>query len=102
MSEATNPVDEFVEGETKAGRWQLQSAEQQQASIRHHIEEHLLPEDLGKMAAHANVKAVVMTHLQPSPNNDYSRYIESVKKHFSGQVFVAKDFFHRTLMEERY
>ena len=91
VSEATNPIDEFVEGETKAGRWQLQSPEQQQGSIRHHIEDHLLPEDLGKMAARANVKAVVMTHLQPSPNNDYSRYIADVRKHFSGQIFVARD-----------
>jgi ribonuclease BN (tRNA processing enzyme) len=65
--------------------------DQQNNSIRHHIEEHLLPEDLGKMAAQANVKTVVMTHLQPSPNDDYSRYIEDVKRHYSGQVLVAKD-----------
>jgi ribonuclease BN (tRNA processing enzyme) len=65
--------------------------DQQKNLIRHHVEEHLLPEDLGKMAGHANVKTVVMTHLQPSPNDDYSRYIEGVKKHYSGRVFVAKD-----------
>jgi ribonuclease BN (tRNA processing enzyme) len=43
------------------------------------------------MASRANVKTVVMTHVQPSPNNDYSRYIEEVKKHYSGDVLVAKD-----------
>lgn len=91
VSEATNPVDEFKEGQIKAGLWQQMSSEEQRNMIRHHIEEHLLPEDLGKMAARANVKAVVMTHLQPSSNNDYSRYIEDVKKHYSGQIFVAKD-----------
>jgi ribonuclease BN (tRNA processing enzyme) len=91
VSEATNPVDEYKEGEIKAGRWQLMTPDQQKNSIRHHIEEHLLPEDLGRMAARANVKAVVMTHLQPSPNDDYSRYVSDVRKHYSGQVFVAKD-----------
>jgi ribonuclease BN (tRNA processing enzyme) len=91
VSEATNPVDEYREGEVKAGRWQLMTSEQQKNLIRHHIEEHLLPEDLGKMAAGANVKAVVMTHLQPSANDDYSRYVNDVKKYYSGQVFVAKD-----------
>jgi ribonuclease BN (tRNA processing enzyme) len=91
VSEATNPVDEYKEEEIKAGRWQLMTPEQQKNLIRHHIEEHLLPDDLGKMAARANVKAVVMTHLQPSPNDDYSRYVNDVKKSYSGRVLVAKD-----------
>jgi ribonuclease BN (tRNA processing enzyme) len=91
ISEVTNPVDEYTAEEIKAGRWQQRNSEEQKNLIRHHIEEHLLPDDLGKMAARANVKTVVMTHLQPSPNNDYSRYMEEVKKHYSGQVLVAKD-----------
>jgi len=91
ISEVTNPVDEYTAEEIKAGRWQRRNSEEQKNLIRHHIEEHLLPEDLGKMAARANVKTVVMTHLQPSPNNDYSRYIEEVKKHYSGEVLVAND-----------
>jgi ribonuclease BN (tRNA processing enzyme) len=91
ISEVTNPVDEFTAEQIKAGLWQRMTSEEQKNSIRHHVEEHLLPEDLGKMASRANVKTVVMTHVQPSPNNDYSRYIEEVKKHYSGQVLVAKD-----------
>jgi ribonuclease BN (tRNA processing enzyme) len=91
ISEATNPVDEFTTEQIKAGFWQRMRPEEQKNLIRHHIEEHLLPEDLGKMAARANVKTVVMTHLQPSPNDDYSRYIAEVKKHYSGQILVAKD-----------
>jgi ribonuclease BN (tRNA processing enzyme) len=91
ISEATNPVDEYKEEEIKAGRWQQRTTEEQKNLLRHHVEEHLLPDDLGKMAARANVNTVVMTHLQPSPNDDYSRYIDEVKKHYSGQVFVAKD-----------
>jgi ribonuclease BN (tRNA processing enzyme) len=91
ISEVTNPVDEFTAEQIKAGLWQRMTSEEQKNSIRHHVEEHLLPEDLGKMASRANVKTVVMTHVQPSPNNDYSRYIEEVKKHYSGDVLVAKD-----------
>src|SRR5215471_12223676 len=91
ISEVTNPIDEFTAEQIKSGRWQQRNAEEQKNLIRHHIEEHLLPEDLGTMAARANVRTVVMTHLQPSPNNDYSRYIEEVKKHYSGKVLVAND-----------
>jgi ribonuclease BN (tRNA processing enzyme) len=91
ISEVTNPVDEFKEGAIRRGVWQTMTSEEQKNFIRHHIEEHLLPEDLGKMATRANVKTVVMTHVQPSPNNDYSRYIDEVKKYYSGQVLVAKD-----------
>ena len=91
VSEATNPVDEFKEGQIKQGSWQSKTPEEQAGLIRHHIEEHLLPEEVGKIAAGAGVKTVVLTHLQPSPNNDYSRYIELVKQSFSGRVLVAKD-----------
>ena len=91
VSEATNPVEEFKETQIRLGSWQAKTPEEQAGLIRHHIEEHLLPEEIGKIAAGAGVKTVVLTHLQPSPNNDYSRYIELVKKSFSGQVLVAKD-----------
>jgi ribonuclease BN (tRNA processing enzyme) len=47
----------------------------------------LLPDEVGKLAARANVKAVVLTHL----NDNYVRHVEEVKKYFSGQVFIAKD-----------
>jgi ribonuclease BN (tRNA processing enzyme) len=91
ISEVTNPVDEYKEQAIKTGLWQQFTSGEQKNLVRHHIEEHLLPEDLGKMAARANVKTVVMTHVQPSPNDDYSRYVDEVKKHYSGQVLVAKD-----------
>jgi ribonuclease BN (tRNA processing enzyme) len=91
VSEATNPVDEYRDSQIKAGTWQTRTAEEQAGLIRHHIEEHLLPDELGKMAGHAGVKTVIMTHLQPAPNNDYRRYIDLVKKNFSGQVLIAKD-----------
>ena len=61
--------------------------EEQAGLLRHHIEEHLLPDELGKLAARANVKTVVLTHL----NDDYVPFAEEVKKHFSGPVLIAKD-----------
>jgi len=93
VSEVTNSVDEYKAQQIRSGRWQPKTPEEQAGLIRHHIEEHLLPDELGKMAARANVKAVVLTHLPASgnPNDDYARYTEEVKKYFSGQVLVAKD-----------
>ena len=87
VSELTNPVDDYKAQEIESGRWQQRTAEEQEALLRHHIEEHLLPDQVGKLAARANVKAVVLTHL----NDNYVRHVEEIKKHFSGQVLIAKD-----------
>jgi ribonuclease BN (tRNA processing enzyme) len=44
------------------------------------------------MAARALVKTVVLSHLtQRVGSDDYTPWAEEVKKHFSGQVLVAKD-----------
>jgi len=45
------------------------------------------------MAARAGVKTVVLTHLPATadPKDEYARFGEVVKKHFSGPVLVAKD-----------
>jgi len=91
VSEATDPVDEYKQEKIKSGEWQTMTPEEQAGLIRHHIEEHLVPEEVGKMAARAGVKTVILTHLQPASNNDYRRYVELVKKNFSGQVLIAKD-----------
>jgi ribonuclease BN (tRNA processing enzyme) len=77
----------------KNGTWQGMTPEQQAALMRHEVEEHLTPDAVGKMAARAHVKAVVLTHLLPTVNerDDYQRYVPEVQKFFSGQVVVAKD-----------
>jgi ribonuclease BN (tRNA processing enzyme) len=47
---------------------------------------------VGKLAASANVKTVVLSHLtQRFGSNDYTPWAEQVKKNFSGQVIVAED-----------
>jgi ribonuclease BN (tRNA processing enzyme) len=75
------------------GRWQAMTPAQQENTIRHMIEEHVSPEQVGEMAARAGVKTVVLTHLPltADPKDEYARWGELVKKHFSGQVLVAKD-----------
>ena len=61
--------------------------------MKHLTEEHLSPEQVGKMAAQAKVKKVILTHLTATvrENDDYQRFIPEVKKFFSGEVIVAKD-----------
>jgi len=93
VSEVTDSVEEYKETQIRTGRWQLMTPEQQASSIRHHIEEHITPDEVGKMATSAGVKTVVLTHLPASadPKDEYKRFGEQVKKHFSGQVLIAKD-----------
>lgn len=51
----------------KNGAWQGMTPEQQTAFVRHLTEEHLTPEEVGKLAARANVKMVVLT--QPATDD---------------------------------
>ena len=55
--------------------------------------EHLSPEEVGKIAANAGVKEVVLTHLGPGEDNetDMRTYSQGVRKYFSGVVVVAND-----------
>jgi ribonuclease BN (tRNA processing enzyme) len=77
----------------KNGIWQGMTPEQQTAFMKHLTEEHLTPEEVGKMATEAKVKKVILTHLPVTitENDDYQRLIPEVKKNYSGDVVVAKD-----------
>jgi len=92
LTEATSPED-VIELFKKNGTWQAKTLSEQEGFIRHMHEEHVTPEDVGKMAAKAGVKAAVMTHLGPTinPNDDYHRFIDEAKKHYSGPISIAKD-----------
>jgi ribonuclease BN (tRNA processing enzyme) len=48
-------------------------------------------DEIGKMAARANVKTLVLSHLTHKRDGDYAPWVAEVKKHFSGQVIIAKD-----------
>ena len=59
----------------------------------HMAEEHLVPEELGKLAAKAGVKAVLLTHVVPGLDGetDMGRYAAGVGKHFGGSVAIGQD-----------
>jgi ribonuclease BN (tRNA processing enzyme) len=67
-------------------------------SVPHHIiETHSTTEDVGRMAAEARVRTVVLNHLVPGSNPARGgpipdeRYIQGVRKYFSGRVIVGAD-----------
>lgn len=92
VTEVTS-VDELKEQRIKSGLWQRMTASEQESYIRHIVEEHLAPEQVGDMAAQAGVKAVVLTHLPSTidPKDEYQRFADTVRKRFSGKVLVARD-----------
>lgn len=73
------------------GRWQAMSAVEQAGIVRQMTQGHMTLEEIGKLAASANVKTVVLSHLTHKRDGDYTPWAEEVKKYFSGQVWVAKD-----------
>jgi ribonuclease BN (tRNA processing enzyme) len=90
VTEVTSPED-VLERLKRGGA--MQSPSEQEGFIHHMREEHVTPESVGKMAAHAGVKAVVMTHLSATtdPDDNYQRYIDEAKKFYSGPITLAKD-----------
>ena len=54
---------------------------------------HLLPKDVGEMAARAGVKGVVVTHFAGTEPNDphHMSYLKSVSEYYQGPVIVAND-----------
>ena len=92
VTECTSPED-VVALFKKTGAWQAKTPQEQEGFLRHMHEEHVTPDDIGKMAAKAGVKAVVMTHLgpTPNPNDDYQRFVDQAKKYYSGPITLAKD-----------
>src|SRR3954470_43621 len=86
-------VEDVIEVQKRNGSWQARSASEQEAWIKHMKDEHVTPEDIGRMASAAGVKSVVLTHLTPTvdPKDDFKRYAEGARKLFSGEVVVATD-----------
>lgn len=61
--------------------------------IAHLREDHLTPEDVGRLAQQAGVKEVVLTHIVPGwdEETDFSVYTKGVERHFKGRVRIASD-----------
>ena len=60
---------------------------------KHLVDSHTVPEDVGRVAAQAQVKTVVLSHLVPGDDPDITddMWSEGVRKHFKGQIIVGKD-----------
>jgi ribonuclease BN (tRNA processing enzyme) len=86
-------AEEIKQRRIKSGVWQKMGKDEQVAFMKHLTEEHVTPEQVGKMATKAGVKMVVLTHLAFSgkDNDDYQRYVEQVGKEYKGKVVVAND-----------
>jgi len=62
--------------------------------LREHLMvSHTLPADVGRIAAAAGVKTVVLTHFVPGddPSITDEQWAADVRKHFTGRVIVGKD-----------
>ena len=90
VSEA-NSVEERMQLLMKSGQWQAMTAAEQAGIKQQMTQGHLSPNVIGPMAARAGVQTVVLTHLTAKADNDYTAWVNEVKKSFSGQVLVAKD-----------
>jgi ribonuclease BN (tRNA processing enzyme) len=60
---------------------------------KHIVDSHTLPEDVGRVAAEAKVKTLVLSHFVPGddPSISDEMWAEGVRKHFRGQIIVGKD-----------
>jgi ribonuclease BN (tRNA processing enzyme) len=66
----------------------------QQALIDHMAKEHLTPDEVGRLAAAAEVGQVVLTHFATPPGNetmDRERMLAEIRKHYSGPVSFGED-----------
>ena len=74
------------------GRWQAMTPAEQAGSMRQATQGHMSLDAIWKVATRANVKTLVLSHLtQRFGTDDYAPWAEEIKKHFSGEVLVAKD-----------
>jgi ribonuclease BN (tRNA processing enzyme) len=88
----TSSCEDRKQAMIKDGRWQAMTPAEQEGIMQQATQGHMSLEDIGKMAGSAEVKTVVLSHLtQRVGSDDYTPWAEEVKKHFSGQVLVAKD-----------
>ncbi len=68
--------------------------EQQFSDVDWHLSSHhLLPEQVGEMAANAGVKQLIITHMVPSVNTeeDAAKYIDIIDDYFDGEIIFAND-----------
>ncbi len=74
------------------GRWQAMTLAEQEGIMRQATQGHMNLDVIGELASRAKVKTVVLSHLtQKVGSDDYTPWVEEVKKQFAGEVIVAED-----------
>jgi ribonuclease BN (tRNA processing enzyme) len=64
------------------------------ATLREHLlASHIVTEDLGRLAAAAGVKTLVLSHLVPPDDGSITddMWMEGVRKHYGGPIIVGRD-----------
>jgi len=88
----TSSAEDRKQNMINNGRWQAMTPAEQAGIMRQVTQGHMTLDVIGRMATDAKVKTVVLTHLTNRfGTDDYTPWAQEVKKHFSGQVLVAKD-----------
>jgi ribonuclease BN (tRNA processing enzyme) len=64
-----------------------------EAGLKHHYETHTSSEDVGKIAAAAKVKKLVLSHLAPIADDPAlpERLLKTARKSYSGEIVVGND-----------
>jgi ribonuclease BN (tRNA processing enzyme) len=62
-------------------------------TAEHMASEHMVPAEIGKLAAEAGVRRVVLTHFVPGEDKETSvnQYFDEIRKYFHGQIVVGND-----------
>jgi ribonuclease BN (tRNA processing enzyme) len=89
----TSSFEERKQRLIAAGQWQAMSPAEQAGTFRQGTQGHMDLEAVGKTAAAANVKTLVLSHLtaRADGGDDYSAWADEVRKYFSGEVLIAQD-----------
>jgi ribonuclease BN (tRNA processing enzyme) len=62
------------------------------AEVEAHMrDDHSTPEVVGRLAAKAGVKTVILSHVVPGVSGDGAAYVAGVRSYFSGPVVLAED-----------
>ena len=66
---------------------------------KHLLDSHTTTEDVGRIAAAAGVKVLVLSHFVPGDDPEVTDddWTRDVKKHFTGRIIVAKDLMQLAL-----
>lgn len=61
--------------------------------LTHMREQHISPEEIGKLAKDAGVKEIVLTHIVPGADDetDMSGYVDGIRRNFAGPVHIGRD-----------